>query len=86
MPYDLLQSRYRRNKVFERGVKNKNTIINILLESIFSNNKNFAFYKKLEDNYKKNLQKNQFETPKKYSYKNSDKTYDNEININSKQI
>ena len=37
----------------------------------------------MEDNYKKNLQKNQFETPKKYSYKNSDKTYDNEININS---
>ena len=45
-------------------LKNKNTIINILLENIFSNNKSFSSYEKLEDNYKNNVQGNQFETPK----------------------
>ena len=35
----------------------------------------------MEDNYKNNVQGNQFETPKSYSFKNSDKTQDNEINI-----
>ena len=62
-------------------LKNKNTIINILLENIFSNNKSFSSYEKLEDNYKNNVQRNQFETPKRYSFKNSHKTQDNEINI-----
>ena len=62
-------------------LKNKNTIINILLENIFSNNKSFSSYKKLEDNYKNNVQRNQFETPKRYSFKNSRKTQDNKINI-----
>ena len=47
----------------------------------FSNNKNFSSYKKLEDNYQNNVQKYQFETPKRCSFKNSDKTQDNEINI-----
>ena len=55
--------------------------INILLEKIFSNNKSFSSYEKLEDNYKNNVQRNQFETPKRYSFKNSHKTQDNEINI-----
>ena len=32
----------------------------------------------MEDNYKKNVEKNQFETRKRYSFKNSDKTQDNE--------
>ena len=32
----------------------------------------------MEDNYKKNVEKNQFETPERYSFKNSDKTQDNE--------
>ena len=59
-------------------LKNKNTIINILLENIFSNNKNFSSYKKLEDNCKNNVEKNQSETPKRYSFKNSDKTQINE--------
>ena len=44
-------------------LKNKNTIINILLENIF---------------FKNNVEKNQFETLKRYSLKNSDKTLDNE--------
>ena len=57
-------------------LKNKNTIINILLENIFSNNKDFDSYKKLEDNYKNNVEKNRFETPKRYPFKNSDKTQD----------
>ena len=35
----------------------------------------------MEDNYKDNVQGNQFETPKRYSFKNSDKTQDNEINV-----
>ena len=35
----------------------------------------------MEDNYKNNVQKYQFETPKRCSFKNSDKTQDNEINI-----
>ena len=37
--------------------ENKNSIINILLENIFSNNKDFSSYKKLEDNYKNNVEK-----------------------------
>ena len=61
--------------------KNKNTIINILLQNIFSNNKDFSSYKKLEDNYKNTVEKNQFETPKSCSVKNSDKTQDNETII-----
>ena len=52
-----------------------------MLENIFSNNKSFSSYEKLEDNYKNNVQRNQFETPKRYSFKNSHKTQDNEINI-----
>ena len=35
----------------------------------------------MEDNYKKNVAKNQFEIPKGYSFKNSDKTQDNETII-----
>ena len=35
----------------------------------------------MEDNYKNNVQGNQFETPKRYSFKKSNKTQDNEINI-----
>ena len=52
-----------------------------MLENIFSNNKNFSSYEKLEDNYKNIVQRNQFETPKRYSFKNSHKTQGNEINI-----
>ena len=52
-----------------------------MLENIFSNNKRFSSYEKLEDNYKNNVQRNQFETPKRHSFKNSHKTQDNEINI-----
>ena len=62
-------------------LKSKNTIINILLENIFSNKKSFSSYEKLEDNYKNNVQGNQFVTPKRYSFKNVNKTQDNEINI-----
>ena len=62
-------------------LKSKNTIINILLENIFSNKKSFSSYEKLEDNYKNNVQGNQFVTPKRYSLKNGNKTQDNEINI-----
>ena len=47
---------------------------NILLENIFCNNKDISSYKKLEDNYQNNFEKNRFETPKRYSFKNSDKT------------
>ena len=68
-------------KCLREELKNKNTIINILLENIFSNNKSFSSYEKLEDNYKNNLQRNQFETPKRCSFKNSHKTHDNELNI-----
>ena len=32
----------------------------------------------MEDNYKNNVEKNQFETPKRYSVKNSNKIQDNE--------
>ena len=35
----------------------------------------------MKDNYKSNVQKNQFETRKRFPFKNSDKTQDNEINI-----
>ena len=66
-------------KFLREELKNKNTIINILLENTFSNNNNFSSYEKLEYSYKNNVLKNQFETPKRYSFKNS------EIN-NSKQI
>ena len=62
-------------------LKNKNTIINILLQNIFSNKKDFSSYKELENNYKNNTEKPQFETPKKYSVKNSDKSQDNETSI-----
>ena len=68
-------------KFLREELKNKNTIINILLESVFSNNKSFLSYEKLGDNYKNNVQKNQFETPKRCSFKNSHKTQDNEIII-----
>ena len=68
-------------KFLREELKNKNTIINILLENVFSNNKSFPSYEKLEDNYKNNVQKNQFETPKRCSFKNSHKTQDNEMNI-----
>ena len=63
------------------ALKNKNTIINILLENVFSNNKSFPSYEKVEDNYKNNVQKNQFETPKRCSFKNSHETHDNEMHI-----
>ena len=52
-----------------------------MLENIFSNNKNFSSYEKLEDNYRNIVQRNQFKTPKRYSFKNSHKTQGNEINI-----
>ena len=39
-------------------LKIKNTSINISLENIFSNNRDFSCYKKLEDNYKNNIEKN----------------------------
>ena len=42
--------------------------------SSISKNKDFSSYKKFEDNYKNNVEKNQFETPRRYSFKNSDKT------------
>ena len=35
----------------------------------------------MKDNYKNNVQGNQFVTPKRYSLKNGNKTQDNEINI-----
>ena len=38
-----------KTKFSREDLKNKNTIINILLENIFSNNKDFSSYKKLED-------------------------------------
>ena len=68
-------------KLFGEELKNKNTVIDTLLEAIFPNNKSFSSYEKLEDNYKHNVQRNQFETPKRYSFKNSNKTLGNEINI-----
>ena len=68
-------------KFLRKELKNKSTIINILLDNIFSNNKHSSSYKKLEDNYKNNVEINQFETPKSYSVKNSDKTQDNETII-----
>ena len=36
-------------KFLREELKNKNTIINILLENIFSNNKSFSSYENLED-------------------------------------
>ena len=68
-------------KFLREELKNKNTITNILLENIFSNKKSFPSYEKLEDNYKNSVRKNQFETPKRCSFKNSHKTQDNELNI-----
>ena len=68
-------------KFLRKELKNKNTIINILLENIFSNNKSFSSYEKLKDNYKNNVQRNDSETHKRYSFKNSHKTQENEINI-----
>ena len=35
----------------------------------------------MEDNYKNNVEKNQFETPRRYSFKNSDKTQNSETII-----
>ena len=52
-------------KFLREELKNKNTIITIVLENIFSNNKSFPSSEKLEDNYKNNVQRNQFETPKR---------------------
>ena len=52
-----------------------------MLENVFSNNKSFPSYEKLEDNYENNVQKNQLETPKRCSFKNRHKTQDNEMNI-----
>ena len=62
-------------KFLREELKNTNTIINILLENIFSNNRDFDSYKKLEDKYENNVKK-KFETPERYSFKNSDKTQD----------
>ena len=64
-------------KFLREELKNKNAIIIILLGNIFSKNKDFSSSKKLEDN----VEKNQFETPKIYSFKNSNKTQDNETII-----
>ena len=75
-----------KTKFLREELKNKNTIINILLENIFSNNKDFSSYQKLEDNYKNNVQKNQFETPKRYPFKNSDENSGQCNKYNSKQI
>ena len=44
-------------KFLREKLKHKNTIINILLENIFSNNKSFSSYEKLEGNHKNNVQK-----------------------------
>ena len=52
-------------KFLREELKNKNTIISILLENIFSSNKDFFSHEKLEDNYKNNVEKNQFETTKR---------------------
>ena len=65
----------------QNGSSSFNTIINILLENIFSNNNSFSSYEKLVDNYENNVRGNQFETPKRYSFKNGDKTLGNEIII-----
>ena len=56
----------------QNGSSSFNTIINILLENIFSNNNSFSSYEKLVDNYENNVRGNQFETPKRYSFKNGD--------------
>ena len=61
-------------------LKNKNTISNFL-ENIFSEIKHFSSYKKLKDNYKINVEKNQFQTPKRNSVENNDKTQGNGIII-----
>ena len=61
-------------KLLREELKNKNTIINILLDIVFSNIKSFSSYEELEDNYKNNVQRNQFETPKRCSFKNGHKT------------
>ena len=45
------------DEILREELKNKNTIINILLENIFSNDEVFPSYKKLEDNYKNNVKK-----------------------------
>ena len=64
-----------------KELKNKNTIVNIFLANIFCNNKDFSSYKKLEESYKNNVDKNQFETPKRCSVKNGDKAQDIETTI-----
>ena len=42
-------------KFLRKELKNKNTIINILLENISYNNKDFFSSKELEDNYENNV-------------------------------
>ena len=42
-------------KFLRKELKNKNTIINILLENISYNNKDFFSCKELEDNYENNV-------------------------------
>ena len=42
-------------KFLRKELKNKNTIINILLENICYNNKDFFSCKELEDNYENNV-------------------------------
>ena len=61
--------------------KIKTPLLIFYYKIFFSNNKDFSSYKKLEDNYENTVEKNQFETSKSYSVKNSDKTQDNETII-----
>ena len=58
--------------------KIKTPLLIFYYKIFFLNNKDISFHKKLEDNYKNNVEKNEFETPERYSVKNSDKTQDNE--------
>ena len=48
-------------KFFKADLKNKNTIINILLGNIFSNNMDFSSYKNLQDNHENNVEEDQFD-------------------------
>ena len=48
-------------KFFMADLKNKNTIINILLGNIFSNNMDFSSYKNLQDNHENNVEEDQFD-------------------------
>ena len=67
-------------KFLREVLKNKVTI-NILLENVFSNNKIFLLMKSWKIIIKKKVQGNRFETPKRYSLKNGDKSQDSQINI-----